>query len=290
METIHTVEWMKQVAHEARAAERVLGLVSTMGALHEGHASLVRAAKQQCSPVVVSIFVNPKQFGPGEDFQKYPRRLEADRATLEALGVDYVFAPAAPEMYPNGFRTSVVVEGLSDRLEGRSRPGHFRGVTTIVLKLLEIVQPRFAYFGRKDAQQARIIRQMVADLDLETQIVACPIVREPDGLALSSRNAYLKGDERRAATALHRSLDAVRHKIAAGERDVVRLLVDVRRAVDVEPLVALDYAEIVDAETLEPVARLRRSCLILLAAFVGSTRLIDNALIEEREDSFAITI
>jgi pantoate--beta-alanine ligase len=290
METIHTVEWMKQVAHEARAAERVLGLVPTMGALHEGHASLVRAAKEQCSPVVVSIFVNPKQFGPGEDFQKYPRRLETDRAMLEALGVDYVFAPAAPEMYPDGFRTSVVVEGLSDRLEGRSRPAHFRGVTTIVLKFLEIVQPRFAYFGRKDAQQARIIRQMVADLDLETQIVACPIVREPDGLALSSRNAYLKGDERRAATALHRALDAVRREIAVGERDAVRLLVDVRRVLDAEPLVALDYAEIVDAETLEPVARLRRSCLILLAAFVGSTRLIDNAFIEEREDSFAITI
>lgn len=290
METIHTVEWMKQVAHEASAAERVLGLVPTMGALHEGHASLVSAAKEQCSPVVVSIFVNPKQFGPGEDFQKYPRRMGADRAALETLGVDYVFAPAAPEMYPDGFRTSVVVEGLSDRLEGRSRPGHFRGVTTIVLKLLEIVQPRFAYFGRKDAQQACIIRQMVVDLNLETQIVACPIVREPDGLALSSRNAYLKGDERRAATALYRALDAVGREIATGERDAVRLLVDVRRAVDAEPLVALDYAEIVDAETLEPVARLRRSCLILLAAFVGSTRLIDNALIEEREGSFAITI
>ncbi len=290
METIHTVEWMKQVAHEASAAERVLGLVLTMGALHEGHASLVSAAKEQCSPVVVSIFVNPKQFGPGEDFQKYPRRMGADRAALETLGVDYVFAPAAPEMYPDGFRTSVVVEGLSDRLEGRSRPGHFRGVTTIVLKLLEIVQPRFAYFGRKDAQQACIIRQMVVDLNLETQIVACPIVREPDGLALSSRNAYLKGDERRAATALYRALDAVGREIATGERDAVRLLVDVRRAVDAEPLVALDYAEIVDAETLEPVARLRRSCLILLAAFVGSTRLIDNALIEEREGSFAITI
>ena len=162
-----------------------------MGALHEGHLSLVREAQKQCSPVVVSIFVNPKQFGPSEDFQKYPRTLDADRAALENLGVDYVFAPTPEEIYPPGFRTSVAVEGLGDRLEGRSRPGHFRGVTTVVLKLFEIVQPRFAFFGRKDAQQVRIIRQMTGDLDLDTEIVVCPIVREPDGLALSSRNAYL---------------------------------------------------------------------------------------------------
>jgi pantoate--beta-alanine ligase len=260
-----------------------------MGALHEGHFSLVRQAKQHCTPVVVSIFVNPKQFGPTEDFQKYPRQLESDRAALEELGVDYLFAPSREEMYPDGFRTAVTVEGLSDRLEGRTRPGHFRGVATVVLKLLEIVQPRFAFFGRKDAQQARIIRQMVRDLNVDTEIVVCPIVREPDGLALSSRNAYLRPDERRAATALYRSLDAVRCEITAGERDAARLLVSLRRVLDDEPKIAVDYAEIVDAETLEPVMSLRKNCYVLLAARVGSTRLIDNAFIEQDGESLRVT-
>jgi pantoate--beta-alanine ligase len=290
IETIHTVEWMKQAVREARARERPIGLVPTMGALHEGHFSLVRAARRDCSPVVVSIFVNPKQFGPSEDFQKYPRPMEADSAALEALGADYLFAPSPKEMYPDGYATSVVVEGLGDRLEGRSRPGHFRGVSTVVLKLFEIVQPRLAYFGRKDAQQVRVLRQMAADLNLDTQVVVCPIVREADGLALSSRNAYLKPAERQAATALYRALEAVRREIAAGERDAVRLGAVVRRALESEPLVALDYAEIVDAETLEPVLRLRRSCLVLLAAFVGATRLIDNALVEEEGDSFCVSL
>ena len=290
MEVTHTVAWMKQVARQARAEDRILGFVPTMGALHEGHFSLVRAARQQCSPVVVSIFVNPKQFGPSEDLQKYPRTFEADSAALEKLGVDYLFAPPPEEIYPRGFRTAVVVEGLSDRLEGRARPGHFRGVATVVLKLFEIVQPRFAYFGRKDAQQVRIIQQMAADLDLDAQIVACPIVREPDGLALSSRNLYLKGTERRAATVLYRALNAVRSEIAAGQRDTAHLTVALRKVVESEPGVALDYAEIVDAETLEPVATLRRTCYVLLAAFVGGTRLIDNALIEQDGESFRMTL
>lgn len=290
METIHTVSWMKQVAREARSKDRVLGFVPTMGALHEGHFSLVRAAQEQCSPVVVSIFVNPKQFGPSEDFKKYPRTLEADRAALERMGVDYLFAPPAGEMYPIGFHTAVVVEGLSERLEGRSRPGHFRGVATVVLKLFEIVQPRFAYFGRKDAQQSRIIRQMAGDLDLETQVVVCPIAREADGLALSSRNAFLEGDDRRAATALYRSLDTLRREIASGERDAARLLVVLRRTLDAEPGVALDYAEIVDADSLEPVVSLRRACYVLIAALVGKTRLIDNALVEPDGDSFRVTV
>jgi pantoate--beta-alanine ligase len=290
MEVIHTVAWMKQVARQARAEDRILGFVPTMGALHEGHFSLVRAAKEQCSPVVVSLFVNPKQFGPSEDFQKYPRTLEADRAALEKLGADYLFAPPPEEMYPRGFRTAVVVEGLSDRLEGRSRPGHFRGVATVVLKLFEIVQPRFAYFGRKDAQQVRIIQQMAADLDLGTQIVACPIVREPDGLALSSRNIYLKGGDRAAATVLSRALDAVRREIAAGQRDAAHLMVTLRRVFESEPGVVLDYAEIVDAETLEPVLTLRRACYVLLAALVGKTRLIDNALIEQDGESFRVSL
>ncbi|MBZ5503813.1 MAG: pantoate--beta-alanine ligase, partial [Acidobacteriia bacterium] len=253
METIHTVAWMKQVAAEARRNDRVLGFVPTMGALHEGHLSLVRAAQKQCSPVAVSIFVNPKQFGPSEDLQKYPRTFEADRAALEAMGVDYVFAPPPEEMYPAGFRTFVDVEGLSERLEGRTRPGHFRGVATVVLKLFEIVQPRFSFFGRKDAQQVRILQQMTADLNLSTEIVVCPIVREADGLAMSSRNAYLKEGDRRAATAISRSLEAVRREVSRGERDAVRLLAELRRVLDAEPGVAPDYAEIVDADTFEPV-------------------------------------
>jgi pantoate--beta-alanine ligase len=290
MEIIRTISWMKQVSREARAQNRVIGLVPTMGALHQGHFSLVRAAKSECSPVVVSIFVNPKQFGPSEDFQKYPRSVEADRAALENLRVDYLFAPTPEEIYPPGFRTVVAVGGLSDKLEGRSRPGHFHGVTTVVLKLFEIVQPSFAYFGRKDAQQARIIRQMALDLNLDAQIAVCPILREPDGLALSSRNVYLQSDDRRAATALHRSLDAVREEIAAGQRDVPRLLATLRRVLDAEPGIALDYAEIVDAETLELVVSLRGSCLILLAAKLGKTRLIDNALVEQDGDSFRVTV
>jgi pantoate--beta-alanine ligase len=290
MELIHTVAWMKQVGAEARRNDLLLGLVPTMGALHEGHLSLVREARKQCSPIVVSIFVNPKQFGPSEDFQKYPRSLDADVAALENLGVDYVFAPPPEEIYPPGFRTSVTVEGLSDRLEGRSRPGHFRGVATVVLKLFEIVQPRFAYFGRKDAQQVRIIRQMTGDLDLSSEIAVCPIVREPDGLALSSRNAYLSVSERRAATVLYRSLDALRREISAGGRDVLHILAAVRKTIESEPGVALDYAEIVDADTLEPVMALRRTCYALLAARVGNTRLIDNALIEPAGESFIVTL
>jgi len=290
METIHTIEWMKQIAHEARAHERILGLVPTMGALHEGHFSLIRAAQRECAPLVVSLFVNPKQFGPAEDFSKYPRTLEQDRAALEALGVDFLFAPSPQDMYPPGFRTSVVVEGLSDRLEGRSRPGHFRGVTTVVLKLFEIVQPRFAYFGRKDAQQARLIRQMSADLNLDTSVVVCPIVREADGLALSSRNVYLKAADRRAAAALSRSLAVVRNEVAKGERDTSRLLAALRQVLALEPRVALDYAEIVDNETLEPIPILRGTCYVLLAAKVGDTRLIDNALIEPDGENFRVSV
>jgi pantoate--beta-alanine ligase len=240
--------------------------------------------------VAVSIFVNPKQFGPAEDLQKYPRTFEADRATLEKLGVDYLFAPPPEEMYPAGFRTSVYVEGLSERLEGRSRPGHFRGVTTVVLKLFEIAQPRFSYFGRKDAQQVRIIRQMTADLNLGTEIVVCPIVREPDGLAMSSRNAYLKDGDRRAATALYRALEAVRGEVSRGERDAARLLAELGKVLDGERGVSTDYAEIVDADTFEPVMSLRKACYVLLAARVGGTRLIDNALIEQEAEAFRVTL
>ena len=290
METIHTIEWMKQVARQTRAEGRSAGLVPTMGALHAGHMSLVRAALAECRPVIASIFVNPAQFGPSEDFQKYPRTLEADTKKLEDAGVDYLFAPDASEIYPPGFCTWVNVERLSERLDGRVRKGHFRGVATVVLKLLEIVQPQKAFFGRKDAQQARIIRQMARDLRLDSEIVVCPIVREPDGLAMSSRNAYLNPAERRAATILFRALDGARASISRGERDALRLTAAMREALRTEPLAEPEYVELVDAETLEPVTRLRGVCLALLAARIGAVRLIDNLLIEEREDAFHTTL
>jgi pantoate--beta-alanine ligase len=286
LETIHTIEWMKQVARQARAEGRMTGFVPTMGALHAGHMSLVHAALAECQPVIASIFVNPTQFGPGEDFQKYPRTLEADSKKLQDANVDYLFAPEASEIYPPGFRTWVNVEGLSERLEGKVRPGHFRGVATVVLKLLEIVQPRKAYFGRKDAQQARIIRQMARDLHLDSEIVVGPIVREPDGLAMSSRNAYLKPGERRAATILFRALDGARASISRGERDALRLTAAMREMLRTEPLAEPEYVDLVDAETLEPVTRLRGACLALLAVRIGAVRLIDNLLIEDREGAF----
>jgi pantoate--beta-alanine ligase len=290
LEIIHTVEWMRLASRDASSAGRIMGLVPTMGALHEGHFWLIRAARVQCSPVVVSIFVNPLQFGANEDLGKYPRRMEEDSAALESLGVDFLFAPEASEIYPPGFRTSVRVDGLSERLEGRSRPGHFHGVTTVVLKLLEIVRPDFCYFGRKDAQQTRIVKQMVADLAVGSEIVVCPIVRAPDGLAMSSRNAYLTSDERRAATALHSSLDAAREAVRGGERSAAQLLSGIWKILGREPLLRMDYAEIVEAGTLEPVINLRGECLILLAVFAGKTRLIDNALVTESDGSFIVTI
>jgi pantoate--beta-alanine ligase len=290
VQVIHTVEWMKQVARHTRDAGRIAGFVPTMGALHAGHLSLIERARREASPVVVSIFVNPKQFAPGEDYEKYPRAFDADRALIEDAGVDVLFVPSAEEMYPPGFRTAVSVEGLGDRLEGRVRPGHFRGVATVVLKLLEIVAPRFAYFGRKDAQQARMIGQMAIDLALDAAIVVCPIVREPDGLALSSRNAYLSASERRAATVLFRALDAGRAAIVAGERDAQRIISTMRAVLAGEPLAAPDYVEVVDAGSFEPVTRLRGACLALLATRVGPTRLIDNMLIEAGDAGISCTL
>jgi pantoate--beta-alanine ligase len=271
---------MKEHARQARAENRIIGLIPTMGALHAGHLALVARARQECSQIIASIFVNPKQFGPKEDLAKYPRTFEKDAEKLAAAGVDSIFAPEAADVYPGGFSTYVNVEGLSERLEGRSRPGHFRGVATVVLKLLEIVQPHFAYFGRKDAQQVRIISRMVRDLNLDAEIVVCPIVREPDGLALSSRNAYLDADERKAATVLHRALTAARNELAAGTRDALQVQSAMRRVLETERLAAVDYAEIVDADSFESVTRVSRACYALLAVFLGKTRLIDNLLIE----------
>ena len=279
---------MKQVARQARDDGRLTGFVPTMGALHEGHLSLVEAARRETSPVVVSIFVNPKQFGPAEDYTKYPRDLDHDHSLLEQAGVDVLFAPSPEEMYPAGFRTSVNVEGLGDRLEGRVRPGHFRGVTTVVLKLLEIVGPRFAYFGRKDAQQARIIQQMVHDLALDAEISVRPIVREPDGLAMSSRNRYLSPEERRAATILYRALDSARQAIVEGEFDAAQIVQTMRNMLAKEPLAVPDYLEVVDADSLETLIRLRGACLILLAVRIGKTRLIDNLLVEVSDPPGAV--
>jgi pantoate--beta-alanine ligase len=282
VEIVRTIAWMKEKARQARAESRLIGLVPTMGALHQGHASLIARAKRECAPVIASIFVNPKQFGPHEDFAKYPRTLESDQKKLDEAGVDALFAPEAAEIYPQDFSTYVHVEGLSERLEGRSRPGHFRGVTTIVMKLLAIVQPHFAYFGRKDAQQARLIAQMARDLNLDSEIVVCPIVREPDGLALSSRNVYLNPQERRAATVLYRALEAAKRELSAGARERIHLQATVRRILQSERLAAVDYAEMVDAESFEPVETISKACYVLLAVFIGKTRLIDNLYVEPK--------
>jgi pantoate--beta-alanine ligase len=282
LETIRTIAWMKEQARQARAESRIIGLVPTMGALHAGHLSLVERARRECSPVIASIFVNPKQFGPNEDFSKYPRTFESDSEKLQNAGVDFLFAPEPREIYPDGFATYVYVDGLSERLEGRSRPGHFRGVTTVVMKLLQIVQPNFAYFGRKDAQQSRLITQMSRDLNLDSEIVVCPPVREPDGLALSSRNVYLNAEERQAATVLYRALDATRNELAAGVRDALQLQAVLQRTLAAERSARVDYAEIVDAQSFEPIVRVSKRSYILLAVFIGKTRLIDNLYIEPK--------
>jgi len=281
MEIIRTISWMKETVRQARAENHVIGFIPTMGALHEGHLSLIRRARVDCSRVYASIFLNPTQFGPNEDLSRYPKTFESDVEKLTAAGVEVLFAPEINEIYPPGFRTYVNVEGLSERLEGRSRPGHFRGVTTVVLKLFEIVQPQFAYFGRKDAQQVRILQQMAIDLNLNVEIVVCPIVREGEGLALSSRNTYLNSEERRAATVLQRALDESRRELNSGTRDALQLQTTIRRVLSSEPLARVDYVEIVDAESFEPVSSIgARPVYALLAIFIGKTRLIDNLLIE----------
>jgi len=274
--TVTTVDEMKRLTRAWRAEKRRLGFVPTMGYLHEGHLSLVRESKRRTDVTIVSIFVNPTQFGPNEDFKKYPRDLAKDSAYLEGAGVDALFYPDASEIYPPGYRTYVEVKGLEDRLCGRSRPGHFRGVATVVLKLFDIVAPDQAFFGAKDAQQVLIIKRMAGDLNLDVEVVTCPLVREPDGLALSSRNAYLGPDERKAALVLSASLRWADKAAGAGERDAVRLISGIRSILGAEPLARVDYVEAVDPETLEPVADLHDGVLVALAVFIGSTRLIDN--------------
>ena len=270
-------------ARAARASRQRLGLVPTMGALHEGHLSLVRAAKAQCSAVAVSIFVNPTQFGPAEDLAKYPRRFERDCALLEKENVDIVFAPSVEEMYAQGERTWVTVEGLSDRLDGRSRPGHFRGVTTVVTKLFHVIEPDVAFFGQKDAAQVAVIRRLVRDLNFPVEIAVCPIVREADGLAMSSRNAYLNPEDRQRGLVLQRSLREVANQFHAGETRAPRLIAAAREIIAQEPQVRLDYFEIVDPDTLEPIEQASQPALVAVAAYVGTTRLIDNLLLGQNK-------
>jgi pantoate--beta-alanine ligase len=276
---ITSIESMRNVCHELRHAGKSLGFVPTMGALHAGHLSLVQAARSQNAAVAASVFVNPTQFGPNEDLSKYPRDLDRDRELLEKEKVDLLFAPAAEEMYPPGAVTWVNVEGLSERLEGKSRPEHFRGVTTIVSKLFHIIEPDRAYFGQKDAQQAVIIRKMVRELDLGVEIVVCPTVRESDGLALSSRNVYLNPEERKQALVLYRALCRVQALVDQGQRDAAKLREAGLQVFAEEKQVQLDYFEIVEKESLEPVVDVARGALVVVAARVGKTRLIDNLVL-----------
>jgi pantoate--beta-alanine ligase len=270
---------VRDVSRAVRREGKRLGFVPTMGALHEGHLSLVRAARAATNVVAASIFVNPTQFGPNEDLAKYPRSFERDCELLEREGVAFLFAPSVEEMYPAGAVTWVTVEELSGKLDGKSRPGHFRGVTTVVSKLFHIVEPDAAFFGQKDAAQVAIIRRMVRDLNLPVEIVTCPIVREADGLAMSSRNAYLDAEQRRQALVLHRSLMRVEALASTGERDARQLAATGQEEIARESEVRLDYFSIVNPDTLDPVERVSRGALVAVAAYVGTTRLIDNVVI-----------
>jgi len=291
MEIINRRQRMSSVARKIRREQdRTIGLVPTMGALHEGHLSLVREARRMCDVVVVSVFVNPTQFGPTEDFEHYPRNLTKDTAVLTDYNVDYIFAPSAEEMYPKDFSTYVNVSGLSKPLEGQTRPGHFRGVATVVAILLNTVRPDFAFFGQKDAQQAVIIKRMVRDLAFDTEIVVLPTVREDSGLAISSRNLYLNAEEQESASVIHRGLTKAKEAFKKGERHAAKLEEIVRATIESEPRVRVDYVSVVDAETLEKLDKLDdRQMLIAVAAYVGKTRLIDNTMLNKAKKDAATT-
>jgi pantoate--beta-alanine ligase len=283
MEIINRRQRMASVARKLRREEdKNIGLVPTMGALHEGHLSLVREARRMCDVVVVSVFVNPAQFGPSEDFERYPRDLTGDTSKLSDYNVDYIFAPNAEEVYPKGFATYVNVEGLSETMEGAARPGHFRGVATVLTVLFNTVRPDFAFFGQKDAQQTLVVRRLVRDLAFDTEVVVLPTVREQSGLALSSRNAYLTEEQHAAAGVLYRALAQAKEVYMEGERNPKRMAEVVRAQVEAEPLARLEYVGVVDAETMEKFDRVPedRPLLIALAARVGRTRLIDNIVIQ----------
>jgi pantoate--beta-alanine ligase len=280
MQLVHSIAETRAALRKLRAQNRTVGLVPTMGALHVGHISLVRAARAQSEVVVATIFVNPTQFAPNEDFSKYPRTFEEDCRLLEQEGVDFLFAPTAEEMYPPGASTFVEVGGISDRLDGVSRPGHFRGVATIVAKLFHIVGPDRAFFGQKDAAQVAVLRSMVRDLNFPLEIVVCPTVREPDGLALSSRNRYLSPAERQIALTLRRTLTEIEKRATQGENRSSRLIETGLEVLSRTPEVRLDYLKIVDPDTLEDVDEIRNGALVAIAVWVGATRLIDNIVVK----------
>lgn len=280
MNIVSDIAEMQQTASRLRREGRTLGCVPTMGFFHEGHLSLMRRARAECDVVVVTLFVNPTQFGPHEDFFAYPRDFERDCQLAEAEGVDILFAPTTEAMYPAGYQTAVTVEKLTQTLCGASRPGHFRGVTTIVAKLFHLTQPHRAYFGLKDYQQCKVIEKMVKDLNFDITIVPCPIVREPDGLAMSSRNAYLSPAERQAALSLNRSLRHAEEIVRQGERDARIVRAQVEAMIAAEPLAQIDYVELVDAETLQPVERMEQKTLVAVAVKIGRARLIDNTVLE----------
>jgi pantoate--beta-alanine ligase len=280
MQIVKSIAEMQRICRELRRENRALGFVPTMGALHKGHLSLVRRARAECGVVAVSIFVNPLQFGPGEDFGKYPRTFEQDCRHLEAEGVEILFAPEAAEMYAEGAATTITVSGIGDRLDGASRPGHFTGVATVVAKLFHLVNPERAYFGQKDAAQLAVLRQMVRDLNFDVELVSCAIVRDADGLALSSRNKYLSATERDHALVLHRALRQIEQMIAQSERRSAALMQSGMETLLTVPEVRVDYLAIVDANSLLPVASVETGTLVAIAAYVGQTRLIDNFLVK----------
>lgn len=276
---------MSSVARKVRREQdRTIGLVPTMGALHDGHLSLVREARRMCDVVVVSVFVNPAQFAPGEDFERYPRDLTKDTALLTDYNVDYIFAPSPEEMYPKGFCTYVTVDGLSEQMEGTARPGHFRGVATVVTILLNVVRPDFAFFGQKDAQQTLVIKRLVRDLALESEIVILPTIREASGLALSSRNGYLNEEERQSASIIYRALTRAESAYAEGERNGSKIANLVRSTIEMEPRAKIDYVSVTDADTLEKLDKLNdKTVLIAAAVRFGKTRLIDNIVLNRKD-------
>jgi pantoate--beta-alanine ligase len=278
MQILSSIPEVRSAVRELRRNGSV-GFVPTMGALHAGHRSLMQAARKRCGVAVTSIFVNPTQFAPHEDFSRYPRTLEEDCRMLEAEGIDLVFTPTAEAMYPPGASTFIDVPGVSERLDGASRPGHFRGVATVVAKLFHIVQPDFAFFGQKDAAQVAVLRQMVRDLDFPVEMMVCPTVREPDGLATSSRNRYLSIEERNQALSLSHALNAAKKLADDGERRAATLLQAMSETLSREPDVRVDYISIVDPDTLLPLEDVRAGALLAIAAYVGTTRLIDNVLL-----------
>lgn len=281
MRLIHTISEMKALVRQIKKENKTIGLVPSMGSLHEGHLTLMRTAKQQADFVVASVFVNPIQFGVGEDYETYPRNVSKDAVVAGEAGVDAIFAPSVEEMYPGGFATFVAVEGLTDKLCGKSRPGHFRGVTTVVNKLFNIIEPNLAFFGQKDAQQVLVIKRMVADLNLNLKIEVVPIVREADGLALSSRNTYLSPAERKAALVLSRSLKLAKQMTDSGERNVEKIKNEIIKFINKEPLAKIDYVEILSVPELEERELINGKTLIALAVYIGKTRLIDNIIVEE---------